>query len=360
MALAWGHCKTPQLDGAVITPGFAYNIARYFPSGTDYDKQMCIELMDKIGASTNPSTWYSPVARSRTPTRPKSVPPSRNRQPRNATQSRTRDTEHFYMTTNQREYRGVFGSPAGSARPRTSEIFPVRSNNNSSSYRTDFNQKYLVKTQGLRAATASGNRRNNPHPFETFMNWKFPSRLPPVLSEEINPDAWNEVSKEQVKSTYQYDYTGTPQGVDVSTVFSGDLVPSLYQPPYTLDSTARCSYQAPPLRNELSENLSQRFGCNRNIYKPAVGAVPTVSYNSPQMHLHGKTHYSTEYVDKSAVLKEEAKRLKSGPIPALEEYLKTAKPHERASLLRKLQRISVKDKKENSDPEWISFWGGPA
>ena len=61
-------------------------------------------------------------------------------------------------------------------------------------------------------------------------------------------------------------------GVDVSTVFSGDLVPSLYQPPYTLDSTARHSYQAPVLRNELSENLSQRFGCNRNIYKPAVGA----------------------------------------------------------------------------------------
>lgn len=47
---------------------------------------------------------------------------------------------------------------------------------------------------------------------QTFMNWKFPSRLPPVLSEEINPDAWNEVLKEQVKSTYQYDYTGIPQG----------------------------------------------------------------------------------------------------------------------------------------------------
>ena len=46
----------------MITPGFAYNIARYFPSGTDYDKQMCIELMDKIGASTNPSTWNSPGA----------------------------------------------------------------------------------------------------------------------------------------------------------------------------------------------------------------------------------------------------------------------------------------------------------
>lgn len=32
-------------------------------------------------------------------------------------------------------------------------------------------------------------------------------------------------------------------------------------------------------------------------------SVPTVSYNSPQMHLHGKTQYSIEYVDKSAVLK---------------------------------------------------------
>ena len=43
----------------MVTPGFAYNIARYFPSGTDYDKQKCIELMDKLGASTNPTTWYS-------------------------------------------------------------------------------------------------------------------------------------------------------------------------------------------------------------------------------------------------------------------------------------------------------------
>ena len=31
--------------------------------------------------------------------------------------------------------------------------------------------------------------------------------------------------------------------------------------------------------------------------------VPTVSYNSPQMHLYGRTHYSIDYVDKSAALK---------------------------------------------------------
>lgn len=83
-------------------------------------------------------------------------------------------------------------------------------------------------------------------------------------------------------------------------------------------------------------------------------------YNSPQMHLYGRTHYARDYVDKSAALKEKERRFKSGPIPALEEYLRTAKPHERESLLRKLQNIAVKDRKENHDPNWLSQWTGPA
>ena len=44
------------------------------------------------------------------------------------------------------------------------------------------------------------------------MIWKFPSRFPPLLDEEISPEAMQEVSKEQIKSTYQSDYTGIPQG----------------------------------------------------------------------------------------------------------------------------------------------------
>lgn len=60
-------------------------------------------------------------------------------------------------------------------------------------------------------------------------------------------------------------------GVNMCTVFEGDLVPSLYKPPYTLNTTSRYSYQAPALKGEMSENLS-RFGCNKNKYKPAVGA----------------------------------------------------------------------------------------
>ena len=33
---------------------------------------------------------------------------------------------------------------------------------------------------------------------------------------------------------------------------------------------------------------------------------------------------------------------------------------ERESLLRKLQNIAVKDRKENHDPNWLSQWTGPA
>ena len=41
---------------------------------------------------------------------------------------------------------------------------------------------------------------------------KFPSRLPPVHMEEINPETMRELEQGQSKSTYQSDYTGIPQG----------------------------------------------------------------------------------------------------------------------------------------------------
>ena len=42
-----------------MTPGFAYNLARFFPSGSNNDKERCIELMEKIEGSSDPATWYS-------------------------------------------------------------------------------------------------------------------------------------------------------------------------------------------------------------------------------------------------------------------------------------------------------------
>ena len=63
----------------------------------------------------------------------------------------------------------------------------------------------------------------------------------------------------------------TLAGVQIQTVFEGNLAPNLARPPYTLDSTARYSYQKPVLKDELMGNNS-RYGCNRNKYQPAVGS----------------------------------------------------------------------------------------
>ena len=48
---------------------------------------------------------------------------------------------------------------------------------------------------------------------QAFMNWKFPSRLPPLDSFEM-PEAMEQVAHDQLESTYQSDYTGIPQGTD--------------------------------------------------------------------------------------------------------------------------------------------------
>jgi len=300
MAQAWGFRTLPKLDESVVTPGFAYNLARYFPSGTHHDKEKCIEIMEKIGVSSDPATWYSTAPRARTPTRPQSVPLRCVRSPEKHKPSYAKNPELFYETTNKREFGGTFGPPAGNARPDTSKIFPSRKNKSLSTYQTDFNDKDVRKSGAIRAGDAFGEDRNNPHPSKAFMIWKFPSRFPPVHMEELNPETMQELEQDQLKSTYQSDYTAIPQGVNISTIFEGDLVPILYKPPYTLDSTTRYSYQAPAVKSEMSRNLT-RFGCNKKKYKPAIGAVPTVSYNSPQMHLYGRTHYSSDYVDKSAV-----------------------------------------------------------
>lgn len=44
------------------------------------------------------------------------------------------------------------------------------------------------------------------------MIWKFPRRFPPVLMEEVNPETMQELQHDQLKSTYQSDYTAIPQG----------------------------------------------------------------------------------------------------------------------------------------------------
>lgn len=44
------------------------------------------------------------------------------------------------------------------------------------------------------------------------MIWKFPSRLPPLQPAEISNKDLEEVCQDQLRSTYQSDFTGIPQG----------------------------------------------------------------------------------------------------------------------------------------------------
>ena len=54
-------------------------------------------------------------------------------------------------------------------------------------------------------------------------------------------------------------------------VFEGDLALKIEKPPHTLDSTVRYDFQVPVQKPELEGNLS-KYNCNRNKYRPAIGA----------------------------------------------------------------------------------------
>uniref|UniRef100_A0A8P4JVW6 Uncharacterized protein n=1 Tax=Dicentrarchus labrax TaxID=13489 RepID=A0A8P4JVW6_DICLA len=86
-------------------------------------------------------------------------------------------------------------------------------------YNQDFSWKSSCKPECIRTGTASGHRRNNPHPSQSFMMWRlprdtarsseyvgFPWKCPPS-EEEIN-----KALTAQYRSTYRCDFMGMLQG----------------------------------------------------------------------------------------------------------------------------------------------------
>lgn len=53
-------------------------------------------------------------------------------------------------------------------RPKTSRIYPSRDDAGCSTYQSDFRGKSIPQEESFRTGSASGNRRNNPHPSEVF------------------------------------------------------------------------------------------------------------------------------------------------------------------------------------------------
>ena len=125
-----------QLDGRIVTPGFAYNIARYFPSASeDFDREKCMEVMEKLGVNPDPVKWYSlgkrlccmlliltlvfsmsivyPADRPQTASPRDLIRPKKEKI---NIDSFTRDPEVFYLTTNRRDFAANFGAPSANAR----------------------------------------------------------------------------------------------------------------------------------------------------------------------------------------------------------------------------------------------------
>ncbi|KAM6987513.1 testis-expressed protein 26 [Tautogolabrus adspersus] len=85
-------------------------------------------------------------------------------------------------------------------------------------YKKDFCWKSVSKPESIRTGTASGQRRNNPHPSQSFMIWRLPREAARSIDYVSFPwkcprseGAIRKALTAQYCSTYRCDFMGTPQ-----------------------------------------------------------------------------------------------------------------------------------------------------
>ncbi|XP_077984899.1 testis-expressed protein 26-like [Glandiceps talaboti] len=243
-------------------------------------------------------------------------------------------------------------------------------------YSEEYGSKGFQKREPIRSGTSSGNRKNNPHPYESFMVWKFPRD---VLEDQksypfpVTDSMLGQIFHDKCKSTYQEDYLGLPQGYTVKSAYDGyedwkDKVP------YTLDTTTRYTYQLPRQHKELAGNVT-RYGSNSKRHLAATGIVPHAPSKSHLVTLRNRTTYDREFgrlLPPGTVQIERA--LESGLI---ENYLKVADDREKDIITKMLQSIATADdtckmpsppsrpasaapaRERVMSPSFVSCWPGP-
>ncbi|KAL5011376.1 hypothetical protein ScPMuIL_009927 [Solemya velum] len=213
------------------------------------------------------------------------------------------DLTNPYGTSYQRDFPQKQLSETKAVRPMTSQGFVPDISDQGTTYGTEFNTKQMAPAVPIRSGTASGDRNNKPHPLQSFLIWRFPSKAREEhtkcpWSEELTDEKMAQVSKRLCQSTYQCDYLGIPQGCQVKSAF-GETNDWKERVPYTLDSVQRYSYQAPvppkPLRNATT-----RYACNKKKNIPADGTIPTAS--ARYMHIKPRTTYDRHYNDKAGAI----------------------------------------------------------
>ncbi|XP_043114331.1 testis-expressed protein 26-like [Puntigrus tetrazona] len=193
-----------------------------------------------------------------------------------------------YETSHKRDfiYRPISSIPV--LRPKTSgniyrNSYALDDPVGSTAYSEDFCWKPASKTACIRSATASGNRRNNPHPSQAFMVWRhsadqmkcFSGSSP--LQHALTEKEIQKALSAQYRSTYRTDFLGLPQGImknhAIFTAFNRS-----HAVHYCTQTEMRHNYCPPKLKLELLGNNS-RYGCNKLHGVAARGIVPTVIHS---------------------------------------------------------------------------------
>jgi len=265
-----------------------------------------------------------------------------------------------YETSNMRDYKGLSGVPAQNARPSTSTFY-TDTQSGDSGYSEDFAWKTIEKEEPTRAGSASGQRKNNPHPLETFMVWKFPNKI--LESDNaMKAELLKELCEDKIRSTYQVDYMGLNQGEETTFRQPENFVTYVQKhiPPKTLNSTVRVDYQAP--ENDLGnlQGNTTRYGCNSKKVVPAIGVVPTVIKRSPSM----KPTYDTSYTAEYATQEEDDMKVYVDMYPDLTQYMKNMTTKEK-DVVKKMLKAAQETQEDNKGDgervqERISGWDGPS
>ncbi|XP_044210798.1 testis-expressed protein 26-like isoform X1 [Thunnus albacares] len=150
-------------------------------------------------------------------------------------------------------------------------------------YNKDFCWKPTCRPECIRTGTASGQRRNNPHPSQSFMMWRLPRDT--TRSSDSGRFPWKcppsqgEIRKAltaQYRSTYRCDFMGLPQAEQRAAPLH-----SKCQVLLSTDTEMKDYYRQPMQRPELLGNHSHRHR-KRDYSVACRGIVPAVV----QRHIH--------------------------------------------------------------------------
>ncbi|XP_071951508.1 testis-expressed protein 26-like [Antedon mediterranea] len=281
-----------EIGDGYVTQGFARNLETFYNKANEQDRKRCIHLLASLalGESVNAVTKKEPQKIRR----PKTAGPSFGGRRPNSNDSNSNTRSSYQerpksavpkktLTTYRTKYPAKqLASTKPIVPPSTDDMFrptlDSRAKVGDSTYSSEFYNKGYNRTDLIPSGSASGNRRNNPHPFKSFIVWKFPKGAktePKSYSRELTDRMMDEVLADKCSSTYQNDYLGIPQGFQMKSAFDEELPED--KPQFTLDSTMRFSYQYPKKKDELQTNISNKYGCYRHLHRPATGIVPTAA-----------------------------------------------------------------------------------